>query len=320
MKKKFINSEVIEGYVYQHKLEEKTVQNTSSANFGKEFINGSLFIATDEEGLNVVEVHYSYVTPTTKAEQPNKTYAALKAIMAGPTWVGNGKDAATKVKAQPSIAVNDFYDREGNLVTAKRNESGFISIVNSINPDEKQRATFTTDIVITTVKRIEADEEKHIAEDYDEIRGVVFNFRGDIIPVEFKIRNPEGMTYFEDLGASPAEPVFTKVWGKIVSETTRVTFEEKTAFGEPSVRTVERTTKEYLVTGASADIGEFDTEETITREELKKAQQNREIHLAEVKKNQDEYAASKNAGKDFGGAKAESAPVAIKKSTDNFVF
>ena len=316
MKKKFINTEVIEGYVYQHKLEKKTVQNSSSANFGKEFINGSLFIATDEEGLNVVEVHYSYVTPTTSKDQPNKTYTALETIMAGPTWIENGKDTAMKVKAQPSLAVNDFYDREGKPVAAKRNEGGFISILNSINPDEKQRATFTTDIVITSVKRIEADEEKHIKEDYDEIRGVVFNFKGDIIPVDFRIRNAEGMAYFEGLDASPANPVFTKVWGKIVSETTRVTFEEKTAFGEPSVRTVERTTKEYLVTGASADIGEFDTEETITREELKKAQQDREVHLAEVKKNQEEYAASKN----VGSTKAAPAPVQVKKSNDDFVF
>lgn len=316
MKKKFINSEVIEGYVYQVKLEKKTVQNSSSANFGKEFINGSLFIATDEEGLNVVEVHYSYVTPTTSKGQPNKTYSTLETLMSSTSWIENGKENATKVKAQPSLAVNDFYDREGNPVAAKRNEGGFISIVNSINPDEKQRATFTTDIVITSVKRIEADEEKKIKEDYDEIRGVVFNFKGDIIPVDFRIRNAEGMAYFEGLEASPANPIFTKVWGKIVSETTRVTFEEKTAFGEPSVRTVERTTKEYLVTGASADIGEFDTEETITREELNKARQDREVHLAEVKKNQEDYAASKS----VGSTKAAPAPVQVKKSNDDFVF
>ena len=318
MKKKFINSEVIEGYVYQVKLEKKTVQNSSSANFGKEFINGSLFIATDEEGLNVVEVHYSYVTPTTSKGQPNKTYSTLETLMSSTSWIENGKENATKVKAQPSLAVNDFYDREGKPVAAKRNEGGFISIVNSINPDEKQRATFTTDIVITSVKRIEADEEKHIKEDYDEIRGVVFNFKGDIIPVDFRIRNAEGMAYFEGLEASPANPVFTKVWGKIVSETTRVTFEEKTAFGEPSVRTVERTTKEYLVTGASADIGEFDTEETITREELNKARQDREVHLAEVKKNQEDYAASKNVGSTK--AAPAPAPVQVKKSNDDFVF
>ena len=318
MKKKFINAEVIEGYVYQVKLEKKTVQNSSSANFGKEFINGSLFIATDEEGLNVVEVHYSYVTPTTKSGQPNKTYTTLETLMNSTTWIENGKDAATRVKAQPSLAVNDFYDREGKAVAAKRNEGGFVSIVNSINPDEKQRATFTTDIVITSVKRIEADEEKHIKEDYDEIRGVVFNFKGDIIPVDFRIRNAEGMAYFEGLDASPANPVFTKVWGRIVSETTKITFEEKTAFGEPSVRTVERTTKEYLVTGASADIGEFDTEETITKEELKKAMQDREIHLAEVKKNQEDYAATKGTG--TSKESASPAPAQVKQSADDFVF
>lgn len=318
MKKKFVNEEVIEGYVYQVKLEEKTVQNTSSKNFGKEFINGSVFVATDEDGVNVVEVHYSYVTATTTAGKPNNTYAVLKKLMTSPTWITDGKEAATKVKLQPAIASNDFYDREGNIVEAKRNEGGFATIVNTLNPDIPQRAKFTTDIVITSVQRIEADEEKHIKEDYDEIRGVIFDFRAAIIPVVFRIRNAEGMAYFEDLGASPSEPIFTKVWGRIVSETIKVTYEEKTAFGEPSVRTVERNNKEFLVTGASADIGEFDTDATITRDELIKARQDRETHLAEVKKNQEEYAASKNAGKDFGSNAAPA--VAVKQSKDDFVF
>ena len=36
--KKMINTERIEGRVYQHNLTIKTVQNQTSANFGKEFI------------------------------------------------------------------------------------------------------------------------------------------------------------------------------------------------------------------------------------------------------------------------------------------
>ena len=40
--KKAINREHIEGYVYEHNLAIKTVQNTESKNYGKEFINGTL--------------------------------------------------------------------------------------------------------------------------------------------------------------------------------------------------------------------------------------------------------------------------------------
>ena len=42
------NKEHIEGRLYQHSLELKTVQNSQSANFGKQFIAGNVDIATDE--------------------------------------------------------------------------------------------------------------------------------------------------------------------------------------------------------------------------------------------------------------------------------
>ena len=64
--RKATNTEHIEGRIYQHDLAVKTVQNNASENFGKEFISGTLDIATDEEGCNVLTVHFTYVTETTK--------------------------------------------------------------------------------------------------------------------------------------------------------------------------------------------------------------------------------------------------------------
>lgn len=57
--KKTINKETIEGRVYQFDLEVKKVQNTESENYGKDFISGTLEVAVDEDGLNVVPVHYT---------------------------------------------------------------------------------------------------------------------------------------------------------------------------------------------------------------------------------------------------------------------
>ena len=45
--RKTINTEHIEGRIYQHDLAVKTVQNQQSSNFGKEFIAGNLDIAVD---------------------------------------------------------------------------------------------------------------------------------------------------------------------------------------------------------------------------------------------------------------------------------
>ena len=63
--RKPINKEHVEGRVYEHNLAIKTVQNKDSANFGKEFINGTLDIATDDECLNIVTINFTYVTETT---------------------------------------------------------------------------------------------------------------------------------------------------------------------------------------------------------------------------------------------------------------
>ena len=316
MKKKFINTETIEGYLYQHKLALKTVQDPQSKNFGKEFINGSVFVATDEAGLNVIEVHYTYVPVVTNAGSANKTFTALKQIMEAATWIENGKDAAIKVKLSPSLALNDFYDKTNTLVSAKRNEGGFAEIVASINADEAKRATFKTDIVMTSIKRVEKDEEKGITEDFDEIRGAIFDFKGSVLPFDFRVRNEAGMDYFEGLDISSSNPVFTTIWGKIVSQTEKKEIVEPTAFGEPSVRVVEKTNKEYCITGTNPDSPAFGDDTTITADELKTAMQNREVYLAEVKKRQDEYAASKSVASAPAAAPAASTPV----QTGGFTF
>ena len=58
--KKQINKVEIQGYVFEQNLALSKVKNTESKNFGKDFIQGNLQIATDEEGLNVVTVHLCF--------------------------------------------------------------------------------------------------------------------------------------------------------------------------------------------------------------------------------------------------------------------
>ena len=55
----------VEGYVYEHDLKLKQVSNPDSKNYGKDFINGNVTIATDEGLTNTVQVHFIYVSPDT---------------------------------------------------------------------------------------------------------------------------------------------------------------------------------------------------------------------------------------------------------------
>ena len=313
------NSERIEGRIYQHDLAIKTVQNQSSQNFGKEFIAGTLEVAVDDAGLNVIPVHFTYVTEVTSKGQTNRTFTVLKKIIdEGKTIVTDGMDEATKVRIDTALALNDFYTNDDSLVSIKTNEGGFVTIINELS-GENERNTFSADMVITGVTRVEADEEKNIKEDYVTVKGAIFNFRGDLLPLEFIVKNAGGMKYFEDLGASNSEPVYTKVWGRINCETKTTIVEEESAFGEAAVKKYERKTKEWVITGTAKVPYEFGDEEILTGEELTKAMQAREVMLADIKKRSEEYKAQKAAGNTNSAPKSQTgAKPAAKAGTFNF--
>ena len=313
--RKAINNEKIEGRIYKHNLTIKKVQNQTSANYGKEFISGNLEIAVDEAGLNVIPVHFTYVVETTSSGNKNQTYVNLKKIIEdNKTWITVGKDEAQKVRINTAIALNDFYTQDDNLVSVKTNEGGFVSFVTGELGAEEERNTFAADMLITGVTKIEKDEEKHIDESYVTVKGAIFNFRNDLLPIDFTVRHPDGMKYFENLEVSNSAPIYTKVWGKIECRTIVNSVSEESAFGESSVRTYERKTKEWNITGTAKVPYDFGDENILTAEDVRKAMQNRETMLAEIKARSDEYRASKAATT----TPAATATTAINNSGFNF--
>lgn len=297
--KNMINRTHIEGLLYQHSLELKT-SGPNSKNPGTQFITGSIEIATDDAGLNIVPVHFTYVTASTSTGKTNATFGTLMNIIDGkfPCVMKAGKDNAAKLRIDSAIGLNEFYvDRNGNeeFVSTKRNEGGFIHLADVINPEEKARNTFEADMIITSCIRKEADEAKQIPEKVI-VRGAIFDFRKALLPIEFSAVNPNAMNYFEGLGASNKEPVFTKVWGRQVSETIVRRIEEESAFGAPEIKEITSTRKDFIITGSAKNPYEWDSEETITATELTEAMANRETYLATLKQRSDEYKAQKAAG------------------------
>ena len=216
-KKNMINQTYIEGVLYEHSLEQK-VSGDTSKNPGTPFIAGTISVATDDKMTNIVTVHFTYVTPVFGSGKPNETYNLLNNILNGTfgTYMKDGADKAIKVRIDSTIGLNEFYaERDGKeeLVSAKRNEGGFVHRVENLNPDEKVRSTFKADMIINSVKRVEANEERQIPEKVI-VKGAIFDFRKNLLPVEFSATNPNAMDYFEGLGVSQKEPVFTCVWGK----------------------------------------------------------------------------------------------------------
>lgn len=290
------NKTHVEGLLYQHTLEIKT-SGPNSAKPGTVFISGNIDIATDDAMTNIVTIHYTYVTETTSKGKANNTYLVLKDIIDGTlgSVMTNGAENAAKLRVDSAIGLNEFYsDRNGKeeLVSAKRNEGGFIHTVNVLAEDEKTRNTFDVDMIITGTRMMEADEEKGLPEKMI-LKGAIFDFRNALLPVELSVLNPRAISYFESLDISSSAPVFTRLQGRQVSEVVTRVVTEESAFGEPVVKKFSSTRKDYVVTWAATDPYEWDDESSITAAELKKAMSERETYLATMKQRQDEYKASK---------------------------
>lgn len=302
MAKKMINNTHLEGYVYEHKLELKVTGSTSK-NPGTEFISGTLSIATDDEMLNVIQVHFTYVTEMTSKGRPNSTFTVLKSIIDGKigSVMEHGKENAGKIRVDSAIGLNEWYDTrgDGNLISQKRNEGGFVHQVSELCKPEA-RSTFEVDMLITGTTRKEADEDRGIPDRVD-VKGYIFDFRGALLPVTFVVdgsgMKPEfvekGKNFFENLEASPKAPVFLKVQGVQVSQTIVHQKKEEGAFGDFFVKETKSSQRKFAISWAAQNPYEWDSEDTILASELAEKMAQRELTLAENKKRQDDYYASK---------------------------
>lgn len=276
----------VEGYVYNYSLF-ANVAGPNSKNPGQEYINGTVNIATDEDGINIVSVRYTYVVPTWKSGKENETYTILQSLLNGaPTWEKDGKDKATKLRIQGDVEVNDFMGRDGNMVETKQVRGGFTHYANDGFRDK--RNNFETDMLITNATRVEVED----GNDYMNLSGYVFNFRNDFIPVTYTLNNEAGIKYFESLDISMNTPYYTYVWGKIVSSTQRVEKQVETAWGAPQVEYTTHTLRMWEVEGCSPESYEFDDDSTITLAEFKQGLANREQQKAEAKARQEARNAS----------------------------
>ena len=313
---KITNKTHFEGYVFSHTLEHR-VTGPESKSPNTPYIRGRLNVATDPEGMNVVMINFSYIVEKTKAGKENPTYKTLAAIIDAEdrTFEKCGKEAML-VKVDSAIGTNDFYNAEGELITAKQNDRGFVHIVNQVDWDNSN--SFETDMLITDTILTEESDENDPA--YLTLSGATFDFAGKLIPVSFIVRDPSGIKYFESLDASGANPVFLKVWGTVISTTERIQTFEKSAFGEDAVKFSTRSFKEWSITGAASTPYDFGDPAVLTAEEVSAAVAARETYLVGVKEQHDAYMAKKASAKPETGFAAPSASQVSVAANTNFKF
>lgn len=292
--KNTINKEILEGRLYDFDLSKKTVKNQASNYYGQEFWSGTIQIATDEAGLNVIPVHYTFVLPTFGNGKTDSRFSAFEKITSEEkTWLKVGKENAEMIRLTPSGDLNDFYIvNDDRAVSAQRNEGGFITFIKELAPEGTSRNKFTYDMIINKVTVVEPKEDTDDVL-HARIHGVIFNFRGAILPWDLIAYNPKAIEYFEGLGVSSAEPIYTQVWGSIKNTTVKVEKEIENAWGEPMIEYSERTRREWVIEGSKPQLYDLTDEDKV---ELQKKVADRNVHLEEVKSAAIAYANSqKNA-------------------------
>lgn len=273
-KQNFCNSVALRGYVFSHTLTERQID---PKNGGKAYnaIMGNVVVATDENAMNTVTARF-FTRELTKKGTVNATFTNLKQIMEeNNTYENNGKNAA-RVRVDGDIASNDFYGRDGNLVSAKSVRGSFLHFLNPTESFGPNSAFFEAD---TLVQRV-TEKESQNGSEYLELAGYVFNYRGDVYPVTFSVSIPAGVKFFENQEL----PYYGKLQGSIKSTTVvteKETEDNDGGFGEEVVQPTTRTFRTWEVISGKANLGM--DESTITEDELKAAIQRRETYLATLK-------------------------------------
>lgn len=287
------NKVELEGLVNEVKIEEKEVK-------GKEAIMGTIDIKVAENEVHSVRV-FSYKQKKDGTE--NGIYKGLKTIKDEVVSVAKaGNEGATKVRINNgSISVNEFFNRNDELVSNPQIKTNFINRVKD-EDEYSPQARFELELVVSKViPEFKNNEETGRMK----ISGWTPIYGGKVIPVELVVTE-EGSPFVED-NFTKGSTVF--VYGEIVNfrEETIRTIEMD--FGEPKEERSVRYNREMLVTGGSLYDPELDSKKIFDLTLIKKALTQRERDL-EDKKNEKKEDKEKERNTFTGGkkntAKAES--------------
>ena len=303
----------VEGYFYgvgtgNNALAIKTVKRADSANFGMSFIGGEIQIATDEACTNIVRIHYTYepeyrIDKETGERKENRNFRDLKKLLDNGNYVlAVGKENADKVAINTTLVENAWVSRDNEVVSSAQLEGGFITLNPILSEDEAERARFEVDMFLAdgAVKHVEHED----SEETLKLHGGVFNFRNDINIIDL-VGTGNMIDFFEDLIADG--PVFACVTGVLDFANIEATIEEEGAFG-PIVRKISRRKRDFVIKNVKDYDRPLEDGVPFNGEDIKKALQDREVRLADVKKNYEDYQANKAAGA-FSGT-ATTSPVA----------
>lgn len=268
--KKMINKTVVEGFLVEKDLRDGTTAS------GSNYISGKLHVETSPGNVVAVEV---FEAEKTKAGTLNQKFATLKGIYENGKARHDGADQPTTLKIASALGTNDWFNKEGELVSSLINRGGFVNVTAQINP----KAEFEVDVVIRSVVP-ELRNEKETGRAI--VNAIVFDYANKALPAKFIVENQKGVEFFQNLDPN----TFTRIWGTQVNSTIVNERTEESAFGEAKVVKSSYSRKEFIITGAQTEA--YD-EDQLTADDLNQAIQARNVAVAELKARNEAYQSSK---------------------------
>lgn len=290
------NKVVIEGLVAENNLEIVAAKRKID---GKDVddrkVQGTLEIRTGEDETQTVKV---FMWEKKKDGNPNKKFAGFETLANELKSIADvGQAEASKVKiTDGELTLNEYYGQDGKFKQFPQVTAGYSGFVNRVEEGKpfELRAEFT-DLEIIVSKVVEEFTRGEDAEPTGRVivEGYTVNHAGVVSPQKFVVEEGGGAEYVMD---NFEKGKLATVYGKLVNiQKEHIKFEEM-GFGKPKeVKTYEYV-REQVITGGSIYDTDVKEDKKIDLEVLKSALQQRELHLASLK--------SDNENKDNnGGAK-----------------
>lgn len=274
------NKILVKGYVFSHNLEIRTYQNSSKDNFGDRYISGVINVAIDEDAVASVPVHVNFMNEKFKSGDTNESFTILEGLInTNNTVTSVGKENALRVDIQGTVEDNTFYSTKNSvMVESQQLRASYVHVQSGAF---KGCASWQTDMLIHTYAEIDPDNGD---EPYGELRGFVFNYRNEFMPVKYKVRKASGgMDYFASKDISAKNPLLTRVFGDYVVTTVTSNRTIETAFGAPSIEPTTYSRESWDVSGAAVQEYDFGDENVMTLEDVNRLMEIRNEYVAERK-------------------------------------
>lgn len=301
MLKQAINKVFIEGILSETNLDYKSYMKDGKT---MEAITGTVTVLVEKEVNGIpesyqIEVHY-FNNKYTKQGKENPSYNDLLRVKNEFKSIAScgSREEADKVRITGEITMNEFYGRDGKLVSSPRVRASFINkATGRFNPKCDFEMTFT----ISNMKYVVDADGVEVEPKKLEITGIVPRFGGAVDVMKFYATSPNVISVIE--GAWKNDDT-VKAGGRLNFNSKTETYLEPVDFGEPVERVRTVSTRELIIARGNESPLEGDYANDI--DELTQALRERKARLEALKdkkNNSPRKAPAKNSslsGEDFG--------------------